>query len=558
MNNKPFLLSDEILKKILREQSYVSENDWDVAAAYVQEHSGTILRYLMDKGVLSEDLFGQAAAEYFKVPYIDFDVYPLNQKGIEKIPTDIAIKHRMLFVDENKTDVIVTTDNPKQKYIKAVLKELFPKKKISIAYSLPGEITKALHWYRPNIGNVIARIVQENPENAPDIVDAIFSEAVIRNVSDIHFEPRHNNVLVRFRVDGVLEKIVSLDTMLYDIIINRIKVSAHLRIDEHLSSQDGALHYERNNRTIDMRVSIVPVVEGEKIVIRILGEYVSGLALSDIGMLEKDQDTFLKASKKPFGMILVVGPTGSGKTTTLYSLVKRLNKPGVNITTIEDPVEYKIPGLNQIQVNTQTGLTFSKGLRSIVRQDPDVILVGEIRDRETAEIAVNAALSGHLVLSTFHANDAATAIPRLLDMGIEPFLLASTLELVVGQRLVRSLREDTRKSHEYSKKDLEKQYPDIAGMVHEDSVTYYESIESENTEYSPFLGRTALFEMLSVTGSIEDMIMGSPSAHEIWDQAQKEGAQSMFEDGLQKLQLGVTTPGELLRVVEPPKKYEKK
>jgi type II secretory ATPase GspE/PulE/Tfp pilus assembly ATPase PilB-like protein len=227
--------------------------------------------------------------------------------------------------------------------------------------------------------------------------------------SDIHFEPQEKEVVVRFRVDGLLHEAGRFTKEVYENILNRIKVQAHLRIDDHFSAQDGAIRFAKEQGVVDMRVSVIPTLDGEKITIRLLAEYVKGFTFADLGVSEKDQAVFLSAAKKPFGMILVTGPTGSGKTTTLYALLKMLNNPAVNITTIEDPVEYKILGVNSIQVNPQTNLTFAKGLRSIVRQDPDIILVGEIRDLETAEIAVNAALTGHLLFSTFHANDAATA-----------------------------------------------------------------------------------------------------------------------------------------------------
>jgi type II secretory ATPase GspE/PulE/Tfp pilus assembly ATPase PilB-like protein len=294
-------------------------------------------------------------------------------------------------------------------------------------------------------------------------------------------------------------------------------------------------------------------VDGEKIVLRILNAYIQGYALSDLGLLEKEQKAIEDAAAKPFGMILVTGPTGSGKSTTLYALLKYLNNPEDNIMTIEDPVEYKIAGVNQIQVNTQTDLTFAKGLRSIVRQDPDVILVGEIRDDETANIAVNAALTGHLLMSTFHANDAATAIPRLLDMNIEPFLLASTLELVVAQRLVRKICDHCRVSTTVSQKDFQKRINgSTAKFFPSQKFTLYESKGCEACNHTGYKGRTGIFEFIRITPAMEELILEHPSSRDIWKLAKSEGAWSLFEDGVEKVKNGLTSLDELLRVAAPP------
>lgn len=548
--SKPFLLSPEDIKKILLEQNYVSQEDLLQAQQYAHIHNTSLVDYLVNQNILTHDLLGQAIAESFGVPYIDFEAHPMSKEKASKINKDVAETNRVVVVEQTAQETVVATDNPKQKSLSTQLKTILKTKKISIGYALPEAIDNALLWYRPSLTESLKTILDQNNEDALGVIQSIFEDAMARRASDIHFEPHVSDVVVRFRVDGVLETVATIDTALYGMVLNRIKVSSGLRIDEHFGAQDGSLHTEINGQTVDMRISIVPTTEGEKVVIRLLGEYVRGLALSEIGMNEHDQDLMSQMIRKPFGMILVVGPTGSGKTTTLYSLVKMLHKPGVNITTIEDPVEYKIPGINQIQVNEQTGLTFAKGLRSVVRQDPDIILIGEIRDRETAEIAVNAALTGHLVLSTFHANDASTAIPRLLDMGIEPFLLASTLELVVGQRLVRTLRKDARVGQEYSQKQLKENYPELLRFISSRTTTLYHASPTFNQH--PFAQRTAVFELLPVDQDIQRHVMQSSSAQKIWQTARKAGVRSMFEDGVEKLKLGFTTPEELLRVVEPP------
>jgi type II secretory ATPase GspE/PulE/Tfp pilus assembly ATPase PilB-like protein len=295
-------------------------------------------------------------------------------------------------------------------------------------------------------------------------------------------------------------------------------------------------------------------VQGEKVVMRVLGSYVAGFTFADVGLSEQHREIVERAIAKPFGMILTTGPTGSGKTTTLYSLLKMLNKPDVNITSIEDPVEYKMPGVNQIQVREAGNMTFAKGLRAIVRQDPDIILVGEIRDEETAEISVNAALTGHLLLSTFHANDAATAMPRLVDMGIEPFLLASTLEVVIAQRLVRKICSHCR----YSLSIGEAAAGLKLGQVRLDDYfssgdTVYAGKGCNVCNGSGFQGRSAIFEIIEVTPEVQELMLHTPSTLQIEQLARKQGSKPMFDDGIEKVKRGVTTLSEVLRVVPPPK-----
>jgi len=387
---------------------------------------------------------------------------------------------------------------------------------------------------------------------APEVVDKMIEDALQHRASDIHIEPQHEDVTVRFRIDGVLYEVGKIPKTNYENILNRVKVQAHLRVDEHFSAQDGSLRHEVGDDIIDVRISIVPTIEGEKIVMRMLAVYVPNLSMGDLGVSEDDQKKLLKAIKKPFGMILAVGPTGSGKTTTLYALLKTFDSSEINLTTIEDPVEYKIAGANQIQVNLQTNLTFAKGLRSIVRQDPDVILVGEIRDNETAEIAVNAALTGHLLFSSFHANDAATGIPRLLDMGIEPFLLASTLEIIAAQRLVRKICEKCKYKKTTTIDEIEKFLPGVGKFFPQKSFTTYAGRGCPSCSNKGYQGRTAIYEIINITPEMEDLILKNPSSQEISEFARKQGSRSLFEDGLDKVMKGITTPQELLRVASPP------
>ncbi|RJQ34676.1 type II/IV secretion system protein [Candidatus Parcubacteria bacterium] len=546
--------SSKIIEILLREH-YVSEDDMARAKEYIKTHNVLLADYLLSEGILTKDLLGQAVAEALDVVYADLNTHKATKEAILKIPEVIAKEFRVVLFAEDEKNVTITTDDPTKEGLSLKLKELFPNKNIIIAYSLSEDIEVSFLLYRKSLETRFAKIIQEKKKVAPEIIDEMIEDALYHKASDIHFEPRENEILIRFRVDGVLQEAGIIPKDNFENILNRIKVQARLRIDEHNAAQDGSIRYiSKNGTKVDLRVSLVPTLNGEKIVIRLLAEYVKDLGLNSLGLSATNQSMLATAAKKPFGMILVAGPTGSGKTTTLYALLKSINKPEINITTIEDPAEYKLPGINQIQINNQTNLTFAKGLRSIIRQDPDVIFVGEIRDEETAEIAVNAALTGHLLLSTFHANDAATAIPRLLDMGVEPFLLASTLELLIAQRLVRKICERCRvsiKADDPSIKDiLASLEPKFSAQLN----TFYRGKGCHICGGTGYHGRTAIYEFISISPAMENLILSNPSKQEIWKLASQEGSATMFEDGLSKIKSGMTTLDELLRVTLPPDK----
>lgn len=536
--------------KILVEGSYLTEKDLANAEAYAKLHHADPLDFLFSEGLITKDLFGQAVAEYYKLIYADLNSRQPTKEQVLKIPEGVAKRDRLVLFKEEKDKVVISTDCPEQK-ISEEIRDLFPRKKIIFAYSVTEDIEAAFVYYRKALDTRFAKILAEKGRLASEMIEEIISDALSFRASDIHFDPQENEVVVRFRVDGVLQEAGRIPKEFYENILNRIKVQARMRTDEHFSAQDGAIHYRAKDQTVDMRVSVVPILDGEKVAIRLLSEYVRRFTLSDLGLSEAQQKQVIISSEKPFGMILVIGPTGSGKTTTLYALLKMLNSPELNVATIEDPVEYKIVGVNHIQVNPQTNLTFAKGLRSIVRQDPDIILVGEIRDQETAEIAVNAALTGHLLLSTFHANDAATAIPRLLDMGVEPFLLSSTLELLVAQRLARRICENCRYSTEITPAEVAKNFP-AAAKFFSKTTTLYIGKGCEACSHTGYKGRVAIFEFIRATPELQDLILRNPSARKIWDLAKSQGAKTLFFDGLEKVKTGVTTLEELLRVAAPP------
>ncbi len=539
------------LKDILLAENYVQAEDIKKAEKWAKDNNLSIADYFLSNNILTKDLLGQAISEHLKVPYADLNTNAPTKEQVLKIPSASAKKFRIVLFKEEEKSVTIATDNPKTKGLLAEIKRIFPHKKITINYSLTEDIDDNFKYYRQALEARFVKIIKNKKRIAPEIIDEIIKDALSLHASDIHFDAREKEVVIRFRIDGVLQIVGRISKEYYLNILNRIKVQAHLRTDEHFATQDGAIRHNVNGKTIDLRISVVPTVDGEKISIRLLSEYVRTFTLSDLGLSGKDQQVLEKASKSPFGMILVAGPTGSGKTTTLYGVIKNINRPEVNIITIEDPVEYKIEGVNHIQVNARTNLTFTKGLRSIVRQDPDIILVGEIRDTETAEIGVNAALTGHLLFSTFHANDAATVVPRLLNMGIEPFLLASTLELIISQRLLRKICDHCRYSYIQSTAEIKKKISNHAGYFPGKKITLYKGKGCNSCNHTGYSGRIGIFEFIRITSQMQDLILKDPSSGQIWNLARKQGAHSLFDDGLEKVKNGITTIDELLRVAMP-------
>ncbi|MCF7844460.1 MAG: type II/IV secretion system protein [Kiritimatiellales bacterium] len=425
--------------------------------------------------------------------------------------------------------------------------------KITFVFAPRSTIESSFFHYQKPLATRFQKIIEAQKKVAPEILEEILDDAIQLRASDIHFEPQEKIVVVRFRVDGVMHEAGRIPKEHYEGVLNRIKIDANMRIDEHFAPQDGAIRHKTNSGAIDIRVSVVPVVDGEKVVMRLLSEYVRHLTLGDLGFCQKYQETLHQAAHKPFGMILTTGPTGSGKSTTLYALLKMRNSPDVNISTIEDPVEYKIAGINHIQVNNKAELTFATGLRALVRQDPDILLVGEIRDGETADISVNAALTGHLLFSTLHANDAATAIPRLLEMGVEPFLLASTLEVVIGQRLVRRICPQCRHSYSIEREEAIALFPGADKFfTGEGPVTLYRGKGCEGCGDTGYKGRVGIYELLEITQEVEALIINRATSADINNAARSAGMRLMFEDGFEKVRTGMTTVDELLRVAAPP------
>ncbi len=382
------------------------------------------------------------------------------------------------------------------------------------------------------------------------LLDELIYDAVVSKASDVHIEPTENNILIRYRVDGLLREVLKLDKDLESSFVFKIKVASRLRTDEHFAPQDGRISFKFEDTEVDTRVSILPTTKGEKIVIRLLTAKGKDFKLQDLGIQGRDLELVTKSYNKPYGMILAVGPTGSGKTTTLYTILKLLKSDDVNITTIENPVEYDIDGINHVQINTKADLTFANGLRSILRQDPDIIMVGEIRDNETARIAINAAMTGHLVLSTLHTNDAVTTIPRLIDMGIENFLVASTVNVIIAQRLARRLCDKCKKKKTLAAKDIEeikKLRPDIASYL-KPKASVHEAVGCAECTNTGYKGRVGIYEVLPVNKEVRKIIGYEGTADDIFKLAKKQGMTTMLEDGMAKIAEGVISVEELTRV----------
>lgn len=591
-------LTDTELGDILVAQSYVSEEELKNAQKSAKDRKVSLLSILMEKGFLTQSLYEQALAEHYKLPFYDISETPPSPELIGKLPEEVARTYHAIVVKQDGNALTVATSDPgdstleeairlnfeqeevtmpekqkdeeksdkksktkKKKKKKSV--SLFSSKKssggksfsgkISLVFSSQENIESALHHYRKPLATRFQSIIESQHKVAPEILEEILDDAIELRASDIHFEPQEDIVVVRFRVDGVLHEAGRIPREYYEGVVNRVKIEANMRIDEHFAAQDGAIRHKTASGPMDIRVNIVPVVDGEKIVMRLLAAYVRTLSLGDLGFSEEAQATLAEAAYKPFGMILTTGPTGSGKSTTLSALMKMRNQPDINISTIEDPVEYKMRGVNHIQVNPKANLTFANGLRALVRQDPDVILVGEIRDGETADISINAALTGHLLFSTLHANDAATAVPRLLDMGSEPFLLASTIEVIIAQRLVRRICPECRYSYAVSASEAKNLFKGANTFFKGNKkVTLYKGKGCESCGGTGYKGRVGIYELLKVTEEVQELIIARATSAEINAKARSQGMKLMFEDGFHKALSGLTTLEELLRVAAPP------
>ncbi len=558
-------ISDSELKKILTEEKIIDGKELEEVVKEAEKGEMKLGDLLVDKQLVTKESLAKVMAGFYKLPYVNLDKYRIASEVFDSILYDQAVENKMVVFARSAEVIKIATCQPpiKQNILDNIVKKTGLK--VEVHFAGDDQIENILVKNRQDLQSTFEKLLKDGMvtvttvsggEDPPveKIVNLLLDTAYNDKASDIHIEPQEKNAIVRFRVDGILREVLTIPKILFDRVITRIKVMSSLRTDEHLSAQDGKIKFHSGDDHFDIRVSIVPIVDGEKVVMRLLTSNLGNFSLVDLGMSPENVAKVEAAFSRSYGMILSTGPTGSGKTSTIYSILQVLNSPEKNITTVEDPVEYRIKGANQIQVNNRTNLSFANGLRSILRQDPNIIFVGEIRDSETAGIAVNASLTGHLVFSTMHTNTAVAAVARLIDMGIEPFLVASTVSVVIGQRLVRRICDKCRRSSlitfdkllEYFPEDMINKHYMPVGKNKEIRIYHGKGCQyCHNTGYQ---GRVGIYEVLDVTKTVRQSISQRQDADKILELAKKEGFLTMLDDGLDKITKGLTTVEEVLRV----------
>ncbi len=540
-----------------------------------QEESGKALgRILVQKGIISEGQLTAVLAEQIGTEYVDLDTYPVDPSVANLIDPTVARRYTIIPIDFRNGKVVVAMADPTNVFALDDLRTVSGMDVIPVV-STPASIKRAIEQYMnpvkpidregaveeeiviPDTEELLPEITEEDEvaeeeeaEDAPIVryVNLVLTEAVRDNASDVHIEPGEKDLRIRFRVDGVLHEVRKSPKRIHPAIVSRIKILSNMNIAERRIPQDGRFNMNVGGKFVDFRVASVPTVYGEKIVLRILDRSTLLMNLEDLGMEPEALEKFKSAFKRPYGTVIVTGPTGTGKTTTLYAALAELNRREVNIITVEDPVEYQLKGINQVQVNTKVGLTFARTLRSILRCDPDIVMVGEVRDPESAKMAIESALTGHMVLCTLHTNDAPSAMTRMIEMGVEPFLIASAVDAVVSQRLARRLCRRCKQEAVYDVRYLKKiGFPDID----EDKVKLYRAKPGGCVfcGHTGYRGRVGLFEVLMVDEDIERLVVNMATAHEIGRLARQKGMKTLREDGFTKVMQGITSIEEVLRVV---------
>lgn len=576
-------IEEQKLKDFIIDSGLISRDDIEYAQEATKKTKMDLGDYLVSEGKLSDDELKKVQAYILGIPFIDVGSEKIPNDVLSIVPEPIARKHNIIAYKQTgetlevamlDTDDLASIDFVRKKTGLKIIPRLTSSnslKKALVQYqkSLKADFGDIIKTQTDEIKDFSEKISEDDNSDlekmAVDlpvvrIVDTLLKHAILQGASDIHIEPAEKELIIRYRVDGLLHDAMKLPKQAGPAITARIKVLSNLKLDEKRLPQDGRFKINLEGEKVSFRVSVLPVYYGEKTVMRILREGGGGFTLESLGFHGDGLEKIHDALKQKTGLILTTGPTGSGKSTTLYTLMDLLNEPNVNISTVEDPIEYQMNRINQTQVKPDIGFTFSEGLRSLVRQDPDVIMVGEIRDGETAGLAVNAALTGHLVLSTLHTNSAAGTIPRLVDMGAQPFLLVSTLKVIIGQRLVRRLKN---KEKYFLKKTGIKQLEKNADLNKVMKVLVDEGVVKEGTEWTkvPFYkpvvtkdsdgysGRMGIHEILNVTETIRNLLIEGASDEKIDRQAKDEGMLSMIEDGIYKAAVGQTTIEEVFRVV---------
>lgn len=599
-------MTDAVVEEIVLGTQKVTKEQLDKVRAMAQTEKMPLQVAVVKNNLISEKELTQAYAKQADVPFIDLNPKEIKRELLHLIPERIAKQYGAVVfaVDEQGNKLLAMEDPDDIEAVNFLQKQLGANLKVYTATS--SAVRVAIEQYRENLDSELTKVItanqKEEAEKQPEVseedvaedspiaqtVNMLIEYAIASGASDIHIEPRESHVLVRYRIDGVLRETNKLPKNVIAALISRIKILANLKIDEHRAPQDGRFKIAVGDQVYALRVSTLPIMDGEKVVMRILNESSKALTLEELGYWGYSFDTINRAIIQPYGMILVTGPTGSGKSTSLFSVLNKLSQPSVNISTVEDPVEYRIGGANQTQVNPIAGMTFANGLRALLRQDPNIIMVGEIRDTETANLAVQAALTGHLVFSTLHTNNAATTLPRLLDMEVEPFLIASTVRAVVGQRLVRRLCVDCREvitPDDAMLKELAtifhiddpgtmKRIHDLEttalaagiGKVNDSKKNTADPSQLSTTEttitklwrnhdggcdscnHTGYKGRMGIYEVLETTEAMQKLIVGNATSEVIQSQAIKDGMITMQLDGFIKALRGQTSVEELLRV----------
>ncbi|MFF1529295.1 GspE/PulE family protein [Cellulomonas sp. NPDC058312] len=553
------------LGEILLDEGLVSEAQLMAALDEQMARGQSLGRTLVEIGILTEGQLVAALARQVGMSFVDLDEYQVDRSAVSMVPAALCRRYTVLPVGFQDGALVLATADPGNVVAVDDVRTVSGMAVLPIVATFEN-LSRAIDRYcraDGEIDDLSSAFEEENraPEvdlsNMGDVVDddapivryvnLLVTQAISDRASDIHIEPTEHDLRVRYRIDGVLHEMQRSPKQIQGGVISRVKILSDIDIAERRKPQDGRMSVTHNGRKIDLRVATLPTVWGEKIVMRILDNSTASLDLRDLAFLDHNYETYREAYTKPYGMILVTGPTGSGKSTTLYATLNAVSKPEINVITVEDPVEYRLPGINQVQVNPKAGLTFAGALRSILRSDPDVVLLGEIRDHETAQIAIEAALTGHLVLSTLHTNDAPSAVTRLVEMGIEPFLVGSALDAVVAQRLARRLCAKCCEPYVPTEEELvAARFPWVPGEQRPEMFRPVGCVACSRTGYR---GRVALHEVMEVSEEIERLAVARASAAEIGATARKQGMITLRDDGWQKVVLGQTSLEEILRVV---------
>ncbi len=562
----PTLLRREPLGRILLQMGVITEEQLERALEIHERTREKLGRILVSMGAITEQDLAKAIGIQWNYPYVSLASAEVDPEVVRMVPHHLCMRHKVLPYARNGSKLLVAIVDPLNLLALDDVR-LITGLDVEPRITTEEELLQALQKYH-QLGALLEQTahVEVGPEvpteeevsldrlrqmvdEAPvvKLVNLILDQAIREGASDVHIEPHRHGIHVRYRIDGILHDILSPPKNLKAALVSRIKIMANLDIAERRRPQDGRIHLRVDGREIDLRVSTLPTLFGEKVVMRILDQSSALIQLGQLGMASGVQETWERLASKPYGMLLITGPTGSGKTTTLYATLTKINTLEKNIVTIEDPVEYQLPRINQVQVNPKVGLTFATALRSILRQDPDIIMVGEIRDQETAELAVQAALTGHLVFSTLHTNDAASAFTRLLDMGIEPYLVASSVIGVMAQRLARKICPRCKEPYQAPREALRRLSEDLEEVDKE--VVLFRGAGCEACRQTGYKGRIGIFELLVVTDRIRSLVLARAPATEIREAARSEGMRTMREDGLEKVLEGLSTVEEVLRVV---------